>query len=60
MCGIFVSCGPNISFSNHERLTKLLYHRGPDNQKNLKINVKTYKVFKIDKNLNIITIHVYY
>ncbi len=40
MCGIFVSCGPNISFSNHERLTKLLYHRGPDNQKNLKINDK--------------------
>ncbi len=29
-------------------------------EKNLNINVKTFKVFKIDKNLNIITIHVYY
>ena len=24
------------------------------------INVKTYKIYRIDKNLNIITVHVYY
>ena len=29
-------------------------------EKNLNINMKTFKVFKIDKNLNIITIYVYY
>ena len=29
-------------------------------EKNLNINVKTFKIFRIDKNLNIITIHVYY
>ena len=29
-------------------------------EKNLDIKVKTFKIFKIDKNLNIITIHVYY
>ena len=29
-------------------------------EKNLNINVKTFKVFKIDKNLNIITTYVYY
>ena len=29
-------------------------------EKNLNINVKTYKIFRIDKNLNIITVHVYY
>ena len=40
MCGIFVSCGSNVSFSNHEQLSKLLYHRGPDNQTNLRINDK--------------------
>ena len=29
-------------------------------EKNLNISVKTYKIFKIDKNLKIITIHVYF
>ena len=29
-------------------------------EKNLDIKVKTFKIFKIDKNLNITTIHVYY
>lgn len=29
-------------------------------ENNLNIKVKTFKVFKIDKNLNIITVHVYY
>ena len=29
-------------------------------EKNLEIKVKTFKIFKIDKNLNLITIHVYY
>ena len=29
-------------------------------EKNLNINVKTFKIFRIDKNLNIITLHVYY
>ena len=29
-------------------------------EKNLNIKVKTFKIFRIDKNLNIITIHVYY
>ena len=29
-------------------------------EKNFNINVKTFKIFRIDKNLNIITIHVYY
>ena len=29
-------------------------------EKNLNINVKTFKIFRIDKNLNIITVHVYY
>ena len=29
-------------------------------EKNLNIHVKTFKIFRIDKNLNIITIHVYY
>ena len=29
-------------------------------EKNLNINVKTFKIFRIDKKLNIITIHVYY
>ena len=29
-------------------------------EKNLNINVKTFKIFRIDENLNIITIHVYY
>ena len=28
--------------------------------KNLNINVKTFKIFRIDKNLNTITVHVYY
>ena len=40
MCGIFVSCGSNVIFSNHEKLSKLLYHRGPDNQTNLRIHDK--------------------
>ena len=26
----------------------------------LNINVKTFKIFRIDKNLNTITVHVYY
>ena len=29
-------------------------------EKNLNINVKTFKIFRIDKNLNTITVHVYY
>jgi len=29
-------------------------------ENNLNIKVQTYRVFKIDKNLNIITVHVYY
>ena len=29
-------------------------------EKNFNINVKTYKIYRIDKNLNIITVHVYY
>ena len=29
-------------------------------EKNLNINVKTFKIFSIDKNLNTITVHVYY
>ena len=29
-------------------------------EKNLDINVKTFRIFRIDKNLNIITVHVYY
>ena len=29
-------------------------------EENLDIKVKTFKIFKIDKNINIITIHVYY
>ena len=40
MCGIFAFCGSNVSFSNHEKLSKLLYHRGPDNQTNLRIHDK--------------------
>ena len=29
-------------------------------EKIFNINVKTYKIYRIDKNLNIITVHVYY
>ncbi len=29
-------------------------------EKNLNIDVKTFKIFRIDKNLNTITVHVYY
>ncbi len=29
-------------------------------EKNLNINVKTFRIFRIDKKLNIITVHVYY
>ncbi len=38
MCGIFVSYGNEINFQNFKKLTKLLIHRGPDNQGYLKIN----------------------
>ena len=38
MCGIFVSYGPDVDFLTHKKSTDMLYHRGPDNQENLKIN----------------------
>ena len=38
MCGIFVSYGPDVNFSKNKELTNMLYHRGPDNQENHKIN----------------------
>jgi hypothetical protein len=41
-------------------ISKIIADEIKKQEKNLNINVKTYKVFKIDKNLNIITIHVYY
>lgn len=40
MCGIFVSYGNEINFTNFKKLTNLLIHRGPDNQGYLKINDK--------------------
>ena len=41
-------------------MSKIITDEIKKQEKNLNINVKTFKVFKIDKNLNIITIHVYY
>ncbi len=41
-------------------MSKIIADEIKKQEKNLNINVKTFKVFKIDKNLNIITIHVYY
>ena len=41
-------------------IKKIIENEIKKQEKNLNINVKTFKVFKIDKNLNIITIHVYY
>jgi hypothetical protein len=41
-------------------MSKIITDEIKKQEKNLNINVKTSKVFKIDKNLNIITIHVYY
>jgi len=40
MCGIFVSYGPDVNSLKHNKLTNMLYHRGPDNQENLLINKK--------------------
>ena len=41
-------------------MSKIIADEIKKQEKNPNINVKTFKVFKIDKNLNIITIHVYY
>ena len=41
-------------------MSKIIADEIKKQEKNLNINVKTFKVFKIDKNLNIITMHVYY
>ena len=41
-------------------IKKIIENEIKKQEKNLNINVKTFKVFKIDKHLNIITIHVYY
>ena len=38
MCGIFVSYGPDVNSFKNKELTSMLYHRGPDNQENHKIN----------------------
>ena len=38
MCGIFVSYGPDVNFFKNKELTNMLYHRGPDNQENHKID----------------------
>tara|TARA_B100000989_G_scaffold282144_1_gene246938 strand:+ start:1959 stop:3641 length:1683 start_codon:yes stop_codon:yes gene_type:complete len=38
MCGIFVSYGPDVNFLKNKELTNMLYHRGPDNQENHKID----------------------
>ena len=41
-------------------LIKIIDDEIKKQEKIFNINVKTYKIFRIDKNLNIITIHVYY
>ena len=41
-------------------MSKIIADEIKKQAKNLNINVKTFKVFRIDKHLNIITIHVYY
>ena len=41
-------------------MSKIIADEIKKQEKNLNINMKTFKVFKIDKNLNIITIYVYY
>ena len=43
-----------------ENIKKIIDEEIKKEEKNLNINVKTYKIFRIDKNLNIITVHVYY
>ena len=45
---------------NNGDIKKIIDDEIKKQEKNLNINVKTFKIFKIDKNLNIITIHVYY
>ncbi len=45
---------------NNGDIKKMIDDEIKKQEKNLNINVKTFKIFKIDKNLNIITIHVYY
>jgi len=41
-------------------INKIIVEEINKQENNLNIKVKTFKVFKIDKNLNIITVHVYY
>lgn len=41
-------------------INKIIVEEINRQENNLNIKVKTFKVFKIDKNLNIITVHVYY
>ena len=41
-------------------INKIIAEEINKQENNLNIKVKTFKVFKIDKNLNIITVHVYY
>jgi len=41
-------------------INKIIIEEINRQENNLNIKVKTFKVFKIDKNLNIITVHVYY
>ena len=41
-------------------MNKIINEEIKKQEKSLDIKVTTFKVFKIDKNLNIITIHVYY
>ena len=46
--------------NSDENIKKIIDEEIKKEEKNLNINVKTYKIFRIDKNLNIITVHVYY
>ena len=41
-------------------INKIIVEEINKQENNLNIKVKTFKCFKIDKNLNIITVHVYY
>ena len=41
-------------------LKKIIDHEIKKQEKNLNISVKTFKIFRIDRNLNTITVHVYY
>ena len=45
---------------NNGDIKKIIDDEIKKQEKNLNINVKTFKIFRIDKNLNIITVHVYY